>query len=178
MVVLCSADSNYQASIDHEVPTAADYEKAREGFEYRVIETDEGVNRRGYSMPSIDNSESKSENYESYSAPYGYERPSYERKQSYQSSGYDQGRDQSYDQGYGQSYGQSQSYAPQYVQKQYSSPIHAQRRVEIKPIMTQGYPDQKDHLIEVKDDTPIVIHFRTHANNIKVEQTRIPSKEE
>lgn len=148
------------------MPTADDYEKARQGFEYKVVETDEGVNRRGYSMPSIDNYESKSENYESYSAPYGYERPNYERKQSYESSGYDQG--------YGQSYGQSQSYAPQYVEKSYSSPIHAQRRIEIKPVLTQGYPDQKDHTIDVKDETPIVIHFRTHANSIKVHQTRVP----
>ncbi|CAG2161375.1 unnamed protein product [Oppiella nova] len=81
----------------------------------------------------------------------------------------------SYGDSYGLSYGQTYSkpsYEPTY-EKTYSAPIHAYRNVEIKPIQMQGYGG-KDHLIEVKDDQPIVIHFRTHANRIKVEQTRIP----
>ena len=63
----------------------------------------------------------------------------------------------------------------QYVEKSYSSPISAMRSVQIKPVQSEGgYGEQKNYNIDVKDDTPIVIHFRTHANQIRVEQTRVP----
>ncbi|XP_054159766.1 uncharacterized protein LOC128957977 [Oppia nitens] len=113
--------------------------------------------------------------YGSYSTPnyqMKYETPKYESK--YEDIKYDS--KPSYgQQGYGLTLGQSYpqtSYEPTY-EKTYSSPVSAYRHVEIKPIQTQGYGG-KDHVIDVKDDQPIVIHFRTHANRVKVEQTRIP----
>jgi hypothetical protein len=173
VVVLCSAENYYQMSVDHKLPTPDDYEKASQGSDGSEYRIESEVDRRGYARPSGgDQYESKSDNYESYSAPYGYEQ-SYERKKTYEAPSYPS--DDGYGQSYGQGYGQSYSSGRDYVEKTYSSPIHAERRVEIKPIMTQGY-DQNDHTIDIKDDTPIVIHFRTHANRIKVEQTRVPDK--
>jgi hypothetical protein len=182
IITLCNAEDYYQLSIDHDLEKVykqrtSDLKSDSSGYDKQYNK--EEVDRKGYSMPSsYGYSKDDSSGYDSgssYSAPYGYEKPLY-KSQSYGSDSY--GKSPShmrYDDH--KSYDDQKGYEQKtYVEKSYSSPISALRHIEIKPIQSSGDYGHKDHTIDVKDDTPIVIHFRTHANNIRVEQTRVPDK--
>jgi hypothetical protein len=167
VIVLCKADDYYQMSIDHkpdgQYKTITEHKQYTEEAGYESPTKKDKLDRSGYGLPQGYGYLEKSvDDGSGYSAPYGYERSLYER-QSYERPAYSQSYGKNYDQ-------------DTYVEQTYSPQISAIRNVEIRPIQSSGGYEQKDHLIDVKDETPIVIHFRTHANRIKVEQTRVPDK--